>query len=186
MTSVAHEMGMPAREGDLTIEAHGMEPIPVAGRYGSVNRVFTVWFTPNLVPAAFALGTLAAADFLRVGFITGLAAIIVGNVIGSLLVALLCQMGPVTGMAQMPVARLPFGKSIVLPGLLNWVSCIGWDGINSIFGATAITVLFPAIPFPVALLAIVLAQGALGSSATRGSTCSRSTAQSSSGSCSRC
>ena len=162
MTSVAHELGMPMGEGDLSIEAHGMEPIPTSARYGSVGRVFTVWFTPNLVPAGFAIGTLAAADFLKVGFLTGLAAIIVGNVVGSLLVAMLAQMGPATGMAQMPLARLPFGKSIALPGLLNWLSCIGWDGINSIFGATAITVLIPGIPFPVALLAIVLAQGLLG------------------------
>lgn len=162
MTAIAQELGMPAGEGDLSIEAHGMEPIPTAARYGSVNRVFTVWFTPNLVPAAFAIGTLAAADFLKVGFVTGLAAILVGNVIGSLLVALLAQMGPATGMAQMPLARLPFGKSIALPGILNWLSCIGWDGINSIFGATAITVLIPGVPFVVALLVIVLAQGALG------------------------
>jgi NCS1 family nucleobase:cation symporter-1 len=162
MTASTHELGMPTGEGDLSIEAHGMEPIPSAARYGSVNRVFTVWFTPNLVPAGFAIGTLAAADFLQVGFITGLAAILVGNVIGSLLVALLGQMGPATGMAQMPLARLPFGKSIALPGVLNWLSCIGWDGINSIFGATAITVLIPGVPFVVALLVIVLAQGALG------------------------
>ena len=162
MTAITHELGMPKGEGDLTIEAHGMEPIPATARYGSVSRLFTVWFTPNLVPAAFAIGTLAAADFLQVGFITGLAAIVVGNVLGAIVVALLSQMGPRTGMAQMPAARLPFGKSIVLPGVLNWLSCIGWDGINSIFGATAVTLLIPAVPFWLALVAIVLAQGALG------------------------
>ena len=162
MTAITQELGMPRGEGDLTIEAHGMEPIPTTMRYGSVSRLFTVWFTPNLVPAAFAIGTLAAADFLQVGFITGLAAIVVGNVLGALIVALLSQMGPRTGMAQMPAARLPFGRSIVLPGALNWLSCIGWDGINSIFGATAVTVLIPAVPFWLALVAIVLAQGALG------------------------
>ena len=162
MTAITRELGMPRGEGDLTIEAHGMEPIPAAARYGSVSRLFTVWFTPNLVPAAFAIGTLAAAGFLQVGFITGVASIIVGNVLGAIVVALLSQMGPRTGMAQMPAARLPFGKSIVLPGALNWLSCIGWDGINSIFGATAVTVLIPAIPFWLALVGIVLAQGALG------------------------
>ena len=162
MTAITQELGMPKGEGDLTIEAHGMEPIPATARYGSVTRLFTVWFTPNLVPAAFAIGTLAAADFLQVGFITGLAAILVGNVLGALIVALLSQMGPRTGMAQMPAARLPFGKSIALPGALNWLSCIGWDGINSVFGATAVTVLIPAVPFWLALVAIVLAQGALG------------------------
>jgi len=153
---------MPTGEGDLTIEAHGMEPIPDGVRYGSVGRVFTVWFTPNLVPAALFIGTLVTLDFLKLGFVTSLLAIIVGNVVGAVIVGLLATMGPRTGMAQMPVARLPFGKSIVVPGLLNWVSCIGWDGINSLFGAFALTILIPALPFPVALLIIVICQGILG------------------------
>ena len=151
---------MPTREGDLTIEGHGIEPIPESSRYGSVNRVFTVWFTPNLVPAAFFLGLLASAGFLQVGFTTGLIAIIVGNLVGSVLVGLLAQMGPATGMAQVPVARLPYGKSIVLPGMLNWVSCIGWDGINSVFGAAALTVL-TGLDFLISLVILVVAQAML-------------------------
>jgi NCS1 family nucleobase:cation symporter-1 len=153
---------MPTREGDFTVEGHGFEPIPESARYGSVSRIFTVWFTPNLVPAAFAIGTLAAAEFLQVGFVTGLLAILVGNVVGAFIVALLSQMGPRTGMAQMPLARLAYGKSIILPGLLNWITCIGWDGINNIFGAVAITIIVPSIPFWLALLLIVVAQGLLG------------------------
>jgi NCS1 family nucleobase:cation symporter-1 len=152
---------MPSREGDLSIEGHGIEPIPPSARYGSVSRVFTVWFTPNLVPAAFFLGTLAAASFIGLGFWTSVGAIVVGNFVGSVIVGLLATMGPRTGMAQMPLARLAYGKSIVLPGLLNWVSCIGWDGINSVFGAAAISIL-TGLPFVVALLIIVVFQGALG------------------------
>ena len=153
--------GMPSREGDLSIEGHGMDPIPESARYGSVSRVFTVWFTPNLVPAAFFLGTLAAASFIGLGFWTALAAIVVGNLVGSVLVGLLATMGPKTGMAQMPLARLAYGKSIVLPGLLNWVSCIGWDGINSVFGAAAISIL-TGLPFVISLVIIVIFQGLLG------------------------
>ena len=152
---------MPTREGDLTIEGRGIEPIPTTSRYGSINRVFTVWFTPNLVPAAFFIGLLASADFLQVGFATGLAAILVGNLVGAALVGILAQMGPATGMAQMPLSRLPFGKSIALPGLLNWLSCIGWDGINSVFGAAAISIL-TGLDFIVSLVIIVVIQGALG------------------------
>jgi nucleobase:cation symporter-1, NCS1 family len=158
--TITHE-GMPRHEGDLTIEARGFEPIPETARYGSVSRIFTVWFTPNLVPAAFFIGTLAAAPFLQVGFVTGLLAIIVGNLVGSVLVGALSTMGPSTGMAQMPLARLPFGKSIVLPGILNWISCIGWDGINNVFGAAAITLL-TGLPFPVSLGIVVVAQALLG------------------------
>jgi NCS1 family nucleobase:cation symporter-1 len=152
--------GMPTREGDLSIEGHGMEPIPEAARYGSVNRVFTVWFTPNLVPAAFFIGLLAAAPFLQVGFVTGLAAIVVGNLVGSVLVGLMSQMGPATGMAQIPLSRLAYGKSIVLPGLLNWLSCIGWDGINSVFGAAALTIL-TGLPFVASLVILVVIQAGL-------------------------
>jgi NCS1 family nucleobase:cation symporter-1 len=153
--------GMPSREGDMTVEGHGMDPIPESARYGSVVRVFTVWFTPNLVPAAFFLGTLAAASFIGLGFWTSLAAIIVGNLVGSVLVGALAVMGPKTGMAQMPLARLAYGKSIVVPGLLNWISCIGWDGINSVFGAAAISIL-TGLPFIVSLIIIVVLQAALG------------------------
>jgi nucleobase:cation symporter-1, NCS1 family len=153
--------GMPTHSGDLSIEARGLEPIPADARYGSLGRIFTVWFTPNLVPAAFFIGTLAAAGFLQIGFVTGLLAIIVGNLIGSILVGMLGTMGPATGMAQMPLARLAYGKSIVVPGLLNWLSCIGWDGINSVFGAAALELL-TGIPFVISLIIIVLFQSALG------------------------
>src|SRR6266550_3561363 len=162
MTDALTGQGMPSHEGDLSIESHGMDPIPESARYGSVSRVFTVWFTPNLVPAAFFIGTLVTAEFLKLGFVTGLLAIIVGNALGSYFVALLSTMGPKLGLAQMPAARLPFGKSIVVPGLLNWLSTIGWDGINSLFGAYALTILVPGLPFIAGLLIIVLCQGALG------------------------
>src|SRR5947208_14287539 len=99
MTDTMTGERMPTREGDLSIEAHGMEPIPESARYGSVSRLFTVWFTPNLVPAAFFIGTLVTADFLKLGFATALLAIIVGNVLGSAIVGLLSTMGPKPGWA---------------------------------------------------------------------------------------
>ena len=153
---------MPAGEGDFTIEGHGIEPSPANSRYGSVGRVFTVWFTPNLVPAAFFIGTLVTLSFLQLGFWTSILAIIVGNVVGAVFVGLLSTMGPKLGLAQIPAARLPFGKAIVVPGLLNWLSTIGWDGINNVFGAIALTILIPALPFWAALLIIVVCQAALG------------------------
>jgi len=161
-TDAMSREGMPTREGDFSIEGHGMEPIPDSARYGSVNRIFTVWFTPNLVPAAFFVGTLAAASFIGLGWWAGLAAIVVGNVIGAGLVAVLSSMGPQTGMAQIPASRLPFGKSIVVPAVINWGSTIAWDAINAFFGAFAISVITAgAIPFWGGLLIVVACQAAL-------------------------
>ncbi len=157
---VAVRLDRPTREGDLTLEAHGMAPIPPDSRYGSKNRAFTVWFAPNLVPAAFFVGTLAGASFIGLGFGWALVSIIVGNIIGAILPAVCAVMGPRTGMAQLPLARLPFGKTIVVPGLVNWVAQIIWDGLNGLFGAEAVAILFH-VPFWVGLIVIIVLQGEL-------------------------
>lgn len=160
-TSTDQGLTMPSGSGDMSVESWGMEAIPETNRYGSPWRIFTVWFAPNLVPPAFFVGTLAAADFLQLGFASGLLAIILGNLIGSALVGLLITMGPKTGMAQLPFSRLPFGKSIVVPAAINWLACIAWDAFDSIFGAAAITLL-TGLPFPVGLAAIIVTQAIIG------------------------
>ena len=82
--------------------------------------------------------------------------------IGAGLVGILSVMGPRSGMAQIPASRLPFGKSIVVPGTINWLSTIAWDAINAFFGAYAIdAVTGGAVPFPVGLLIVILCQAAL-------------------------
>ena len=49
----------PRRMGDLTLEGQGIAPIPEDSRYGSVARMFTVWFTPNMELSGVFTGTLA-------------------------------------------------------------------------------------------------------------------------------
>jgi NCS1 family nucleobase:cation symporter-1 len=134
-----------------------MAPIPLDNRYGGLYRIFTVWFTPNLVPAAFFVGVIA----FSLGFALGALAIVVGTVLGSLLVAVMCSWGPSTGLGQLPLARLQFGKTVFVPGLLMWGSTIAWDAINAIFGAAAIHLLIH-VPFWVGLLIVLAMQGVLG------------------------
>jgi len=50
-------------------------------------------------------------------------------------------MGTAHGVAQLPLARLQFGKTILVPGLLMWLSTIAWDALNGIFGAEAVHLL---------------------------------------------
>ena len=152
---------MPTSEGQRTIEMHGMAPIPLENRYGRLHRIFTIWFTPNLVPSAFFIGTLATASYIGVGFWLGLVAIVAGTVVGGLLVAVMCAWGPQTGVGQLPLARLPFGKTVIIPGLLQWVSTIAWDAINAIFGAEALHILIH-VPFWLGLAIVLVLQGVLG------------------------
>jgi NCS1 family nucleobase:cation symporter-1 len=150
---------MPTREGEMTLEMHGMSPIPLENRYGGLHRIFTVWFTPNLVPAAFFVGVLAYS--LGLGFALGTAAIVLGTVLGALLVSIMCTWGPSTGVGQLPLARLQFGSTIILPGLLMWFTTIAWDALYAIFGAEAIHLLIH-VPFWIGLVVLLAMQGVLG------------------------
>lgn len=161
MSTQVYEGARPKYEGHATLEMHGMAPVPPEDRYGRLHRVFTVWFTPNLVPAAFFIGTLATSSFVGVGFGLGVGAIVLGTVLGGLLVAVLGTFGPRSGVGQIPLARLSFGKSVVLPGALQWLSTIAWDAINAIFGAEAVHILLH-VPFWVGLLIVLVLQGLLG------------------------
>ena len=119
MTAITQRPGMPTGEGDFSIEGHGMEPIPENARYGSVDRIFTVWFTPNLVPAAFFIGTLVTLDSSSSGSSRRCWRSSSATWSARSSSALLSTMGPRLGLAQLPAARLPFGKSIVVPGLIT-------------------------------------------------------------------
>jgi nucleobase:cation symporter-1, NCS1 family len=146
----------PTHTGDLALESQGIAPIPAEARYGSVWRMFTVWFTPNMELSGVFAGTLAA--LLGLGFWPGLAAIVLGTVIGSVPVALLCTWGPQTGTGQVPLARLPFGKTIVLPAAVQWLSSIAWDALVGLFGGQAAALLL-GIPFWAGAVLVLALEG---------------------------
>ena len=121
----AHPRGRPLDRSPR----HGADP-GVAPAMARSARLFTVWFTPNLVPAAFFIGTLVTLDFLKLGFVTvACSRSSSATSSGSVLVGVLSTMGPKHGHG--PDARPPGCRSASrssCPGLLNWLSTIGWDG----------------------------------------------------------
>jgi NCS1 family nucleobase:cation symporter-1 len=149
----------PDHQRDLAPETAGMAPVPLSGRYGATWRNFTVWFGPNMELSGVFTGTLVFT--LGLGFWPGLAAMLIGVALGALPVALLALWGPKTGMAQLPLARLPFGKSIALPALVQWFSAIAWDALVGLFGGEAAQILFH-VPFFVGVLVVLALEGAIG------------------------
>ncbi|WP_052371651.1 purine-cytosine permease family protein [Amycolatopsis taiwanensis] len=159
LTADAFGGRMPTRAGDLAVESHGIAPIPAANRFGRPVRLLTVFFAPNLTMTAVFSGTLAAG--LGLGFGTGLVALIVGTVLGSIPVAYLVTWGPLTGTAQLPFARLPFRRAVVLPGVVQWVNSIAWDALVGLFGGDALAQL-TGLPFWLAVAIVLLLQCAVG------------------------
>jgi NCS1 family nucleobase:cation symporter-1 len=136
-----------------------MAPIPEDQRYGSSWRNFTVWFAPNMELSGVFTGTLAFT--LGLGFWPGFVAIVIGVVLGALPVGLLATFGPKTGMGQLPLARLPFGKSIALPAAVQWLSALAWDGLVGLFGAEGVQLMFP-VPFAMGVLIVLALEGLVG------------------------
>ncbi|MEO9008193.1 MAG: cytosine permease [Candidatus Dormibacter sp.] len=149
----------PRHDGDMVLESHGMAPIPEDQRYGASWRNFTVWFAPNLELSGIFTGTLAFT--IGLGFWPGFIAIVVGVVLGALPVALLATWGPKTGMGQLPLARLPFGKTIAAPAAVQWLSSVAWDALVGLFGAQAAQLLFH-VPFVAGVVVVLAVEGVIG------------------------
>src|SRR5262245_38409551 len=149
----------PSAAGDLSVETHGIAPIPEDQRYGSPARLFTVWFAPQVNMTGVFTGTLAIV--LGLGFWLGLLAMVIGTVLGSLVVAYLSTWGPRTGTGQLPNSRMAFGGGVVLPAALPWLSSIAWDALVGLFGGEALAVLL-GIPFWIGVLIVLGVQGVVG------------------------
>ncbi|MFQ6145690.1 purine-cytosine permease family protein [Streptomyces seoulensis] len=150
---------MPTAPGDLRVEARGIAPVPEDARYGGPRRLFTVWFAPNLTMTGVFTGTVGAA--LGLDFGTALLAVVLGTLLGAVPTAYLGTWGSQTGAGQLPLARLAFGRGVVLPGALQWLSSIAWDALIGLFGGDALAQLF-GWPFWLGVLVMLAAQGALG------------------------
>ncbi|MFJ8870440.1 purine-cytosine permease family protein [Streptomyces sp. NPDC102473] len=150
---------MPTAPGDLRIETHGIAPVPEDRRYGGPGRLFTVWFAPNLTMTGVFTGTVGIA--LGLDFATALVAVVLGTLLGAVPTAYLGTWGSRTGVGQLPLARLAFGRGVVLPGALQWLSSIAWDALIGLFGGDALAQLF-GWPFWLGVLVMMAAQGALG------------------------
>jgi NCS1 family nucleobase:cation symporter-1 len=149
----------PSGPGDLSVETHGIAPVPLDKRYGAPRRLFSVWFAPQVNMTGVVTGALAIE--LGLGFWLGLLAVTIGTLLGSLVVGYLSTWGPRTGTAQLPSSRMAFGGGVVLPAALQWLSSIAWDALVGLFGGEALALLL-GVPFWVGVLLVLGVQGVVG------------------------
>jgi NCS1 family nucleobase:cation symporter-1 len=127
----------------------------------ALDKVFWSHFCINLGPATWVLGALIIG--IGLDFRTGVIAILLGNVLGSLPVGLNAMLGPRTGLTQIEISRFSFGRlGTRIPSAFNWVCAVGWDAVNnvpSVLGFLALGALFGiGIPFWVGLTLLVSIQ----------------------------
>lgn len=134
------------------------QPVPAARKTMAMDRVFWSHFSPNLGPGGWVTGALLVS--LGLDFRMGVLAILIGNVVGALPVALAAAIGPATGLTQMEASRMALGTiGVRPPSFLNWIYCVGWDAVNNVPAAAALVslLMLAGVPTPFWLALGVLA-----------------------------
>lgn len=149
------------RDKIAAVEPGGNEFIAEADRHGKPSQLFWTWTSPNLEFATIFVGVLAVA-YYGMTFWQAVAGIVLGTGLGAVAHYFLSARGPLHGVPQMVLGRLPFGfKGNVVPAVLMSVTAgVGWFATNSVSGAFALSTLFHIGPV-LALVIIVVLQTAL-------------------------
>src|ERR1700755_2676574 len=92
---------------DFTLEAHHVDPVPPSERTGRARDLFSLWFSANLNVGNAVFGLVIFS--IVPDFWLGCAAILIGNVIGTALMALHSVQGARLGIPQLIQSRGQFG-----------------------------------------------------------------------------
>jgi NCS1 family nucleobase:cation symporter-1 len=104
-------MSLPAsrsRPRPPRIELHTIYQIPLDQRHGRPRHLFTLWVGANINVLTVVTGALATTVFGQ-SFQSGTVAIVVGNLVGTIFMALHAAQGPRLGVPQMVQSRGQFG-----------------------------------------------------------------------------
>src|SRR6185369_7784068 len=143
------------------VEPGGAEYIPASERHGTPLQQFWTWTSPNMEFATVFVGIISVWFFGQ-SFWMATLAILIGTALGSLSMGALAARGPLFGVPQMVLSRIPFGffGNILPAGINSLVAGIGWFAVNSVSGAFALNAL-THLNAKVSLLIIVLLQVAV-------------------------
>ncbi|WP_288005762.1 cytosine permease [Acidiphilium sp.] len=129
---------MMAEAAPLTIESKGIMPVTPAEAHGRPRALFGLWMAANVEFATITTGALATGAF-GLSATDAIIAIVLGNVIGALLLALFSTLGVEYGLPQMIQGAAWFGRrGNKLPSFLNFFGGFSWFGVNTIIGGYAL------------------------------------------------
>lgn len=148
------------KEKVMEVEPFGIEPIPLEERHGKPGSVFNIWFAININIITWFTGFLGIEFGLSLK--DAVIAIVVGNLLGAVFLALTSAMGPKTGIPQIVSGRSAFGShGNWIMALINWIANMGWFAVDILLAVFAIQRLtgIPYLPslFGLTLITIVVA-----------------------------
>ncbi|AET39397.1 cytosine permease Ecym_4335 [Eremothecium cymbalariae DBVPG len=128
----------------LSAETKGIERVTDEEKTDtSILNAASMWFSANMVIAAFALGALGPAVF-GLNFWMSVIATVLFTFIGLFPVAYFSIFGVEFGLRQMVLSRFLMGNVTArIFCLINVVACIGWGAVNTIAAASLLHMVNP-------------------------------------------
>lgn len=128
-----------------SVEVHTIYRIPAEHRHGRVRDLFTVWFSTNMTLLTIVTGALGPKIF-DLSLIWAIVAVIAGNLVGAVFMALHAAQGPVLGVPQMVQSRGQFGVWGAVPIIVLVVLMyIGFAASNCVVGGEALDDALPLL-----------------------------------------
>src|ERR1700755_2806684 len=95
-------------EKALSVDQHGIEPIPVSDRDSTPWQQFWIWFGANITPTSWVVGAIGPQ--LGLSLWQSILIMLVWQLAGCLLFGLFTIMGHRTGVSQLALGRMAFGR----------------------------------------------------------------------------
>jgi len=112
----------------LSVDQHGIEPIPDRDRDSTAWQQFWIWFGANMAPLQWVVGAIGPQ--LGLSLIQSIVIMVVGQAAGALIFGVFTLMGKRTGVAQFALSRMAFGRrGNNVPSIINGVITLAWIGI---------------------------------------------------------
>jgi len=145
-----------SRERPAQIEKHTIYQIPLDQRHGKARHLFTLWLGANINVLTVVTGALATTLFGQ-SFLAGSIAIVVGNLVGTIFMALHAAQGPRLGVPQMVQSRGQFGaRGAAFVVALVVFMYTGYAATALVTGGQSLHAILPAVGEPWCIGAIGL------------------------------
>jgi len=145
---------MPVAEAPQRIEDKTIQPIPPDERHGKTRDLFSLWFGSNIMLLTVVTGALATSVY-GLPFWLAVIAIVVGNLVGAVFMALHSAQGPRLGVPQMMQTRGQFGSyGSLIVIVLVVVMYVGFFASNLVLAGQSLNVLSSGIPVDAGILVV--------------------------------
>jgi NCS1 family nucleobase:cation symporter-1 len=145
---------MPVAEAPQRIEDKTIQPIPPDERHGRPRDLFSLWFGSNIMLLTVVTGALATSVY-ELPFWLAVLAIVVGNLVGAVFMALHSAQGPRLGVPQMMQTRGQFGSyGSLIVIVLVVVMYVGFFASNLVLAGQSLNVLTSGISVDAGILIV--------------------------------